>query len=88
MSREPSTSNMEPSPQWSYPQVMDGSPLPQLPKETVSSHVPAWTEILFHGLLPGGPPPGLHPPGGPPLDFNSNSSFHRLKITFYWVLFS
>ena len=25
MSREPSTSNMEPSPHWSYPQVVDGS---------------------------------------------------------------
>ena len=77
MSREPSTSNMEPSPHWSSPQVVDGSPLPRLPKETgwphchqaqsvahhnpelhqvqdcfltnsVSSHVPAWTEIPFH----------------------------------------
>ena len=32
MSKEPFTLNIEPSPHWSYPQVVDGSPLPQLPK--------------------------------------------------------
>ena len=32
MNKEPFTSNMERSPHWSYPQVVDGPPLPRLPK--------------------------------------------------------
>ena len=40
ISRESSASNVQPSPHCSYPQVVDGSPLPwlQLPKETGWPH--------------------------------------------------
>ena len=97
MSKEPFTLNIEPSPHWSYPQVVDEAPLPRLPKETGWPHCHQAQSVIHHNPelhqvqdclltiqsavmclrgprspfmphqvhLPGGPPPGPHPPGPP-----------------------